>query len=110
MCQNLSVADSPCKLAKEMRNVVRDQVQQGKSREEVQAYSSAGTGSMSCWRRRNVGSTCWSGGCRFFAVVAGGGMVYLVARSLDRGGRPGVRPRVDPAYTERVRRELKDRQ
>src|SRR5574341_547112 len=38
VCQNLSVADSPSELAKEMRNLVRDLVLQGKTREEIQAY------------------------------------------------------------------------
>ena len=37
VCQNLSVADSPSDLAKEMRNLVRELVQQGKSPEEIQA-------------------------------------------------------------------------
>ncbi len=38
VCQNLSVADSPSDLAKEMRNLVREMVEQGKTREEIQAY------------------------------------------------------------------------
>src|SRR5512146_1834472 len=38
VCQNLSVADSPSELAKEMRNLVRELVQQGKTREEIDAY------------------------------------------------------------------------
>jgi hypothetical protein len=48
-------------------------------------------------------------GLPFLAVVAGGGVVYLVAHRWAEQ-KPGDRPTVDPAYAERVRRELKDRE
>jgi len=38
VCQNLSVADSPSGLAQEMRGLIREQLEQGRSREEVLAY------------------------------------------------------------------------
>lgn len=38
VCQNLSVADSPSELAREMRNLIREQLRTGKSGEEVKAY------------------------------------------------------------------------
>ncbi|HUH13525.1 MAG TPA: cytochrome c-type biogenesis protein [Longimicrobiales bacterium] len=38
VCQGLSVEDSPSELAQEMKNVVRDQLRQGKSEEEIKAY------------------------------------------------------------------------
>jgi cytochrome c-type biogenesis protein CcmH len=109
VCQNLSVADSPSDLAKEMRNVVRDLVQQGKSREEVQAYfvSRYGEYVLLAPPKRGFNLLVW--GLPFLAVVAGGGVVYLVARRWTEQ-RPGDRAAADPAYTERVRRELKDRE
>ena len=109
VCQNLSVADSPSDLAKEMRNVVRDQVQQGKSREEVQAYfvSRYGEYVLLAPPKRGFNLLVW--GLPFLAVVAGGGVVYLVVRRWTEQ-TPGARPAEDPAYAERVRRELKDRE
>ena len=38
VCQNLSVADSPSELAQQMREVVRQQLREGKSPEEIKAY------------------------------------------------------------------------
>jgi cytochrome c-type biogenesis protein CcmH len=109
VCQNLSVADSPSDLAKEMRNVVREQVQQGKSREEVQAYfvSRYGEYVLLAPPKRGFNLLVW--GLPFLAVVAGGGAVYLVAKRWT-AQTPDARPAVDPAYAERVRRELKDRE
>ena len=109
VCQNLSVADSPSDLAREMRNVVRDQVQQGKSREEVQAYfvSRYGEYVLLAPPKRGFNLLVW--GLPFLAVLAGGGVVYLVARRWT-GQKTEDRPTVDPAYAERVRRDLKDRE
>jgi cytochrome c-type biogenesis protein CcmH len=38
VCQNLSVADSPSELAQQMRALAKEQLQQGKSPEEVKAF------------------------------------------------------------------------
>lgn len=38
VCQNLSVADSPSRLAGEMRSEIQDQVRAGRSDEDVQQY------------------------------------------------------------------------
>lgn len=38
VCQGLSVQDSPSELAQQMKNLVRDQVREGKSAEEIKAY------------------------------------------------------------------------
>ncbi|HEX7230004.1 MAG TPA: cytochrome c-type biogenesis protein CcmH, partial [Candidatus Binatia bacterium] len=38
VCQNLSVADSPSDMAQQMRAIVREQVQAGKSPEEIKDF------------------------------------------------------------------------
>jgi cytochrome c-type biogenesis protein CcmH len=108
VCQNLSVADSPSDLAKEMRNLVREQVEQGKSREEVQAYfvSRYGEYVLLSPPKRGFNLLVW--GLPFLAIAAGGGVVYLVARRWTQQS-PAERPTVDPDYAERVRRELNER-
>jgi cytochrome c-type biogenesis protein CcmH len=109
VCQNLSVADSPSDLAKEMRNLVREQVEQGKSREEIQAYfvSRYGEYVLLSPPKRGFNLLVW--GLPFLAIVVGGGAVYLVVRRWTEQS-PTDRPTVDPDYAERVRRELSDRE
>src|SRR5512134_563228 len=109
VCQNLSVADSPSDLAKEMRNLVREQVQQGKNREEIQAYfvSRYGEYVLLSPPKRGFNLLVW--GLPFLAIAVGGGAVYLVVRRWTEQA-PAKRPAIDPAYAERVQRELKDRE
>lgn len=38
VCQNLSVADSPSEMAQQMRAIVREQVEAGKTKEEINAF------------------------------------------------------------------------
>jgi len=109
VCQNLSVADSPSDLAKEMRNLVRELVRQGKSREEISAYfvSRYGEYVLLSPPKRGFNLLVW--GLPFLASAVGGGAVYLVARRWTEQA-PAHRPAIDPAYADRVQRELKDRE
>jgi cytochrome c-type biogenesis protein CcmH len=109
VCQNLSVADSPSDLAKEMRNLVREHLQGGKSPEEIQAYFVSRYGEYVLLSPPKSGFNLVVWGLPFLAIAAGGGVVYLVARRWT-GQAPASRPAVDPAYADRVRRELKDRE
>lgn len=109
VCQNLSVADSPSDLAKEMRNVVREQVRQGKSREEIQAYFVSRYGEYVLLSPPKRGFNLFVWGLPFLAVLAGGVVVVLVARRWTAQA-PAARPVADPLYAERVRRELKERE
>ncbi len=109
VCQNLSVADSPSDLAKEMRNLVRELVQRGMSREEIDAYfvSRYGEFVLLAPPKRGFNLLVW--GLPFVAIAVGGGAVYLVARRWV-GQAPARQPEIDPAYAERVHRELKERE
>ena len=109
VCQNLSVADSPSDLAKEMRNLVREMVQQGKSPKEIQDYfvSRYGEFVLLSPPKRGFNLLVWI--LPFLAIGVGGGVVYLVVRRWTESAVTG-RPSIDPAYAERVRRELKERE
>jgi len=108
VCQNLSVADSPSELAKEMRNLVRELVQQGKSREEIQAYfvSRYGEFVLLSPTKRGFNLLVWV--LPFLALIVGACGLYLVTRRWTEQ-REVTAPAVDPAYAERVRRELQER-
>ena len=108
VCQNLSVADSPSDLAKEMRSLVRELVQQGKSREEIEAYFVSRYGEFVLLSPPKHGFNLLVWVLPFLAVAVGAGVVYLVARRWTEA-TPAGRPPADPAYAERVRRELRDR-
>ena len=80
VCQNLSVADSPSDLAKEMRNLVRELIQQGKSPEEIRAYfvSRYGEFVLLAPPKRGFNLLLW--GLPFLAIAAGACGVYFVAK------------------------------
>jgi len=111
VCQNLSVADSPSDLAKEMRGLVREQVEQGKSRQDVLDYfvSRYGEYVLLSPPKRGFNLLVW--GLPFVGLLAGAYGVYVVARrwtmqpAADSAGPPA-----DPAYAERVRREIEERE
>ena len=109
VCQNLSVADSPSDLAKEMRNLVRELVQQGKTREEIDAYFVSRYGEFVLLSPPKRGFNLLVWGLPFLAIAVGGGVVYLVVRRWTEQA-PVSRPAVDQAYAERVQRELRDRE
>jgi cytochrome c-type biogenesis protein CcmH len=103
------VADSPSELAKEMRNLVRELVQQGKSREEIQAYfvSRYGEFVLLSPTKRGFNLLVWV--LPFLALIVGACGLYLVTRRWTER-REVAAPAVDPAYAERVRRELRERE
>ena len=109
VCQNLSVADSPSDLAKEMRNLVRELVEQGKSREEIQAYFQSRYGDFVLLEPPKRGFNLLVWGLPFVALLVGACGVYLVARRWTERREP-VAPLVDPGLLERVRRELRERE
>jgi len=109
VCQNLSVADSPSELAKEMRNLVRELVQQGKTPEEVKAYFQSRYGDFVLLEPPKRGFNLLVWGLPFVALLVGACGVYLVAKRWTKRREPTT-PSVDPGLLERVRRELRERE
>lgn len=109
VCQNLSVADSPSDLAKEMRNLVREFLQQGKSPEEIKAYFQSRYGDFVLLEPPKRGFNLLVWGLPFAALVVGACGVYLAAKRWTVRGQEAAPP-PDPAYAERVRRELEERE
>ncbi len=66
ICQGESVADSPSQLAQQMRGVIRQQLQSGKSEQEVIQYFRTSYGDQIVWSPPWQGFTaspCWPGLC-----------------------------------------------
>lgn len=84
VCQNLSVADSPSETAQQMRAVIRDQLQAGKTPEEVLAYfrSKYGDWILRSPRPHGLNLLVWLG--PFAGVAVGLGVVALAVRRWAR--------------------------
>jgi cytochrome c-type biogenesis protein CcmH len=108
VCQGLSVGDSPSELAQEMRHLVREQLQQGKTPPEVLEYfvQRYGEWILLAPPQRGFNLIIWI--TPFALLLVGGIVVYLGARRWVR--RPPVTPLapspVDSRYSARLQREL----
>jgi len=109
VCQNLSVADSPSDLAKEMRNLIQELLQQGKTPEEIKAYFVSRYGDFVLLEPPKRGFNLLVWGLPFAALLVGACGVYLVAKRWTVRGHEAAAP-LDPAYAERVHRELRERE
>lgn len=110
VCQNLSVADSPSEMAKEMRGLIRERLERGETREEVHAYFVSKYGEWILLSPRASGFNLVVWLLPLAAVLGGAVALVAVLRRWNRRARhrlEGVgHPLPDPAYLERVRREL----
>ena len=110
VCQKLSVADSPSEMAKEMRGLIRERLERGETREEVMAYFVSKYGEWILLSPRASGFNLIVWVLPFAVVLAGAVGIFAVVRHWNV--RAHVRaagtaaPSPDPAYLERVRREL----
>src|SRR5262249_44637555 len=108
VCQNLSVADSPSEMASQMRAIIRERLAAGESPADVQRYfvDRYGEWILLSPPRRGFNLLVWL--LPLAAVVVGlAATSALVWRWTHR--RRGVRTApaaVDPAMSERIRREL----
>lgn len=106
VCQNLSVADSPSEVAKQMRALVREQVQQGKTPEEIKAYfvSKYGEWVLLAPTPKGFSLVVWV--LPFVAVGAGIIFVLFVVRRWVHKKNRLQLATVEPALIERVQREV----
>jgi cytochrome c-type biogenesis protein CcmH len=106
VCQNLSVADSPSEMARQMRAIVRERLEAGETPREVVQYfvDRYGEWILLSPRRSGFNLLVWT--APLAAVVVGLAIVAVRLRRWTR--RPtssGTAPPVDPAMRERIRRE-----
>ena len=108
VCQNLSVADSPSEMARQMRAIVRERLTAGESPADVQRFfvERYGEWILLAPPRRGFNLLVW-----FLPLVAVGAGIATTAILVWRWthGRRGARPTpvdVDPAMSERIRREV----
>jgi cytochrome c-type biogenesis protein CcmH len=108
VCQGLSVADSPSELANEMRTLVRDQLQQGKTSAEVLDYFAQRYGEwiLLAPPKRGFNLVIWV--LPFVLLLIGVAAVYLGVRRWVRTPTAGESPptQSDSPYAERLQREL----
>jgi cytochrome c-type biogenesis protein CcmH len=102
------VADSPSELANEMRTLVRDQLQQGKTSAEVLDYFAQRYGEwiLLAPPKRGFNLVIWV--LPFVLLLIGVAAVYLGVRRWVRTPTAGESPptQSDSPYAERLQREL----
>jgi cytochrome c-type biogenesis protein CcmH len=106
VCQNLSVADSPSEMALQMRGVIKERLAAGESSDQVVRYfvDKYGEWILLSPPRRGFSLLVWV--FPFVAVIVGFGIVALLLRRWTRRTRPAPAAPLDPAMSERVRREI----
>lgn len=105
VCQNLSVADSPSEMAGQMRAIVRERLAAGETPAQVRQYfvERYGDWILLAPPRSGFNLVVWV--APLAAVLVGLGLVGWLLRRWTSKSRPAPPP-VDPAMSERIRREL----
>lgn len=87
VCQGESIADSPSDLARQMRSQVRQQLQEGKSEQEVLNYFRDHYGEDIIWSPQSQGFALLSWLVPLILVLGGCGLIYLTLRDWKRHAR-----------------------
>jgi cytochrome c-type biogenesis protein CcmH len=112
VCQNLSVADSPSETATQMRGVIRQRLAAGERPDQVIQYFVDKYGEWILLEPRRHGFTLIVWLLPPLAAVAGIGLAAVLLTRWTRRRRRATAATptatVDPAMSERIRRELAD--
>ena len=105
VCQGLSIADSPSRMADQMRDLIRERLEAGESPEAVKAYFVARYGEWILLAPTHEGFNLVVWVLPFLGLGGGAAGLYVILRRWKRC--PATAPAsVDPAYLEKVRREM----
>ncbi|HEX7734484.1 MAG TPA: cytochrome c-type biogenesis protein [Ktedonobacteraceae bacterium] len=120
VCQHESVADSSASIAEQMRLVIRQQLQEGKSEQQVLQYFAAHYGNDILLTPPQQGFNLLAWLMPVAMLLIGLGLVALVARDWRAQGRlqlatdaaqADVEPQIDPElepYLQQLQQELAD--
>ena len=86
VCQGLSIQDSPSELAQSMRSLVRDQLAEGKTPEQVKAYFVSKYGEWILLSPAPHGFNLLAYAVPVLVVVGGGALIVLAVRRWTAGG------------------------
>jgi cytochrome c-type biogenesis protein CcmH len=107
VCQNLSVADSPSEMANQMRALIRERLAAGQTPSEVVEYFVDKYGEWILLEPRRRGFTALVWLMPPLALLIGLGIVaVLIARWTRHRPSAAAPARLDPAMSERIRREM----
>src|SRR5262245_3364709 len=106
VCQNLSVADSPSEMASQMRALIRERLAAGQTPSEVVEYFVDKYGEWILLEPRRRGFTALVWLMPPLALLIGRGIVAGVIARWTRRAPRAAPTRLDPAMSERIRREM----
>ncbi len=86
VCQGLSLQDSPSELAQSMRGVVRDQIEQGKTPEEIKAYFVSKYGEWILLAPKPSGFNLIAYAVPIVVLLCGGAVIFLSVRRWTSAG------------------------
>ena len=105
VCQNLSVADSPSEMAVQMKGIIREQLQAGKTPAEIKDYFVSKYGEWVLLKPATTGFSLLLWVLPFVALAIGLALgVWLLRRWATKPKTPKLES-VDPALLARVRKE-----
>jgi cytochrome c-type biogenesis protein CcmH len=105
VCQNLSVADSPSEMAQQMRASVREQLQAGKSAQEIREFFVSKYGEWVLLSPTNTGFNRLLWLLPLTVLVIGVVAALLLARRWAARKAHRVAPEIDPSIADQLRKE-----
>lgn len=89
VCQGLSIQDSPSELAQSMRSLVRDQLAEGKSPDQVKAYFVSKYGEWILLSPPPHGFNLLAYAVPMLIVLGGGALIVVAVRRWTAGSEAG---------------------